>query len=861
MSIIKNVQRDHIANNYWSISSSFDEAVSKNGLIRQHWKPLLDQINLMGEEAFKVCNKKAHRILCEDGTTFRLHRDLDVLHTWHLNPVPFIIAKAEWNEIEQGIKERVELFNLILEDLYGAQKLIHDGVIPPEIIYSYSGFLRPCHQVFLPTNYQLFLHSVDIMRSSHGDMIVVADKTQTPIGVGYALENRAVMTRAFSKLYRENKMCYLSDYFSRLKQSLIQLSPHDGQSRVVILTKGASSEGYFEHAYLANYLGLPLVQGSDLTVRNCHVWLKSLDGLKRVDVILRFLEDKHCDPLELHGESNLGVPGLLSVARAKRVALVNPIGSGVLENSAIYRYLPQIAKYFFGRELRLKTARTWWCGNPEDLSYILTHLSQLVIKPCYRQHGVAPIYGANLSPSALVYWREYLQRNPLRYIAQEYVSGACSPTWFDGQLKPFSSVLRTFSVFSQNAYYVMPGGLTRVHLDEHTSNKPICYHSKFEKSESKDTWVLARSRTESKEERAVHRQKKFAMNSIVLSSRVAEHLYWMSRYTERSEATIRLLRIAFVQANKEEDQSRDCYHTLLQAVTHMTSTYPGFTAPYTGTLHDPEQELIDIVTNHRRLGSLAYNLKCMMNTAEQVRDQFSSDTHRLFNTISDDLYALEKSVYHLDEVEELMDRLVTTLLALSGLFQESMIHDQAWYFIKVGQHIERILHTSRLTQALFLQRLSADDEEYLLEAALSTSEMLVTYRRCYHNTPTLALGLPLLLLDKTNPRSVLYQVFGLHNRVELLSHQLESHHLSQSYENALPLYTKRLLEALALLQLCEVDDLIQCSSKGQRTSLDHVLRRLQELTHDSAKSLSQRYFDHLEDPKILESSQGYWDDI
>ncbi|MCB1614578.1 MAG: circularly permuted type 2 ATP-grasp protein [Pseudomonadales bacterium] len=336
-----------------------DEVFSEKGEIKPHWVYLLESLKELGAEAFREREAKALRILRDDGATYNIYNDSLVPNkVWELDLVPSLISSEEWGGIESGLLERAELFNLLLKDIYGPRDLIRLGVIPPEALLCHRGFLRACQGIMLSGNHQLINHAVDLMRGDDGKMWVLTDRTQSPSGAGYALENRTVMSRIFPSLFRDSHVHRLANYFQRLRTKLTTLAPNQDDPRVVVLTPGAHNETYFEHAYLANYLGFHLVQSGDLVVRNGFVWMKSFDGISRVDVILRRVDDSFCDPVELRGDSQLGVPGLLEVARAGRVVIANPLGSGILENPVFLSYLPAIAKALLGRELRLNTVPT-----------------------------------------------------------------------------------------------------------------------------------------------------------------------------------------------------------------------------------------------------------------------------------------------------------------------------------------------------------------------------------------------------------------------------------------------------------------------------------------------------------------------
>lgn len=813
-----------------------DEAYNAEGQVHPHWQYLLQSLHNMGAEQINERQQKAARLLRDDGATYKIYDEPDHNQSWQLNPVPLLISSDEWQAVEALLVERAEVFDLLLQDIYGERKLIRQGVIPPELLFSHPGFLRPCHQVRLPGSQQLILHAVDLMRGPDRKLRVMADRTQAPSGAGYALENRTVMNRIFPSLFRDSHVHRLSVFFARLRQTLHSLNPNGGLARIVVLTPGAYNETYFEHAYLANYLGFQLVQGSDLSVRNGYVWMKALEGLKRVDVILRRVDDVYCDPVELKGDSQLGVPGLLEVARMGHVAIANPLGSNVLENPALLRYLPEVARALIGRELKIPSVKTWWCGDAKDLEYVCANLKNLLIKPTYRRPGLYEVYGAELDETKLQAWQNRIRKNPNQFVAQEYIPCSTTPSWQGGQLQPGASILRTFAVASDNSYALMPGGLTRVNLDG--SNKII---SNQRGSISKDTWVLASEPEKRLSLRGPELQAPLDTRSE-LPSRVVENLFWMGRYAERAESALRLLRTVATQLNRSETLPENICCALLSALTHVTSTYPGFASLNPALFANPEPELISILVDNQRIGSVANNLLAMIRASEQVKEQLSSDTQRVINDIGDRLEQLRQAINErgLSSAEEDQAHLVTALLALTGLIHDSMTRDNGWHFMEMGRRLERALQIASSLRALLTPGFDELGQEVLIESALLSGEALITYRRHYQSGINIHNGLEMILRNSRNPRSLIYQLAQLDMHFGDLPGKREQ--LSDE--------RKFLLEASTAIQLSDIQQLAH-SKDGVREGLDQLLARTQYLIGSAAKAISQRYFDHTQGPQLL----------
>ncbi len=363
---------------YRQRANGYDEMCTGEGEVRSHWRYLVNALEGMGPQTLAQRQRDTVRMLRSDGATYNVYGTPDGLNRpWQLDPVPMLLGSSEWAGIEAGLAQRAELLNLILADIYGSRSLIRRGLIPADLVFGDPGFQRACVVPPPATPPGLSLYAADLVRSADGHFRVLKDRTQAPSGMGYALENRTVMSRLMPSLFRDSHPHRLAPFFRRMRESLAALAPAGvDDPRVVIMTPGPHNETYFEHIYLSNYLDYPLVEGADLTVRDGRVWLRSVSGLEPVDVIIRRIDDHYCDPLELRPDSLLGVPGLVEVARRGRVALANPLGAGILESPGLMAFLPQLAKQLLGQELRLPSVATWWCGQPAECDYVLANLPE-----------------------------------------------------------------------------------------------------------------------------------------------------------------------------------------------------------------------------------------------------------------------------------------------------------------------------------------------------------------------------------------------------------------------------------------------------------------------------------------------------
>lgn len=838
-----NIHTAQIPLAYRKAKAHVDEVFTPTGEQREHWNYLLESLKTLGAGGLSDRQAKALRILRDDGATYNIYGDSASLsRTWELDLVPALISSGQWNKIESGLLERAELLNALLKDIYGPRDLIRHGIIPPEALFSHNGFLRPCQGIVTPGDQELILHAVDMVRDADGEMCVLADRTQAPSGMGYALENRTVMSRVLPSLFRDSQVHRLATFFQRLRQKLASMSEAHDQPRIVLLTPGAHNETYFEHAYLANYLGFPLVQSGDLVVRNGFLWMKSLDGLSRVDVILRRVDDWFCDPVELRGDSQLGVPGLLEVVRANRVVIANPLGSGVLENPVLLKYLPQISKALLGREPRMKSIPTYWCGDKKDMEYITSHFDQLVIKPISRGVGRSSVLTHTLSKKDREQWLQRIKAQPANYVAQTCLIASHLPTFINGELQPRPAIVRSYAVAFEKSYYLMPGGLTRVGTEEGGF-----LISAQAGSQSKDTWVIA------SEPERVENDSAGADALIVsgdehlmsLPSRVVENLFWMGRYAERAEASLRILRTVFVLLNGEEIISETSRKYLLQTVSAITATLPGFHSPELQA--NPDKELLSLTKDANRAGSVHFNLNAMLRCADESKELLSSDTLRVINDIRDGLDDLELSLSGgmASAPEEALDPFVTALMALAGLARESMVHGIGWQFMEIGRRIERGVQTICIMDQLLTPVLSENDQKTLMQALLTSVEGLISYRRRYRARMGVKQVLELVMMDTANPRSLLFQFSELKSQLATLPKaKVKAYELSPD--------ERVILEGETAIRLASLDVMCEEHKEG-RTQLSAHLKQFNNLLGDLSIVISEKHFEHRIGPQQLVS--------
>jgi len=841
-----------IAQHYATQLGSYDEMYAGERQLLPHWQPLLHELEQLGSDGLERRQQMAQRLLRENGVTFNIYDgQRGAASPWQLDPVPLFISAEEWSAIEAGLVQRAELLNLIFADIYGAQTLLKQGVLPPELIFSHTGFQRCCVGMPLPDERPLVLSSANLARGPDGRMWVIDDRAQAPSGAGYALENRMVMTRIAPALFRDSHVKRLASFFQPLRDRLARMAPQNKPDpRIVVLTPGPYSPTYFEHAYLANYLGYTLVQGDDLSVRDGRVWLKSLEGLHQVDVILRRLDDAYCDPLELREDSRLGVTGLVQAARLGRVAIANPIGSAVLENHGLMAFMPSIARHFLGEDLKLPSVATWWCGQARERDFVLDNLDRLVIKTIHRGRGYRAIFGAQLTNAELAALRERILARPHLFTGQEMVSFSTAPTLVDGQIEPRHAVLRSFLVAGDNGYIAMPGGLTRIA----TQQGELVVSNKFGGS-SKDAWVLSDQPVDYV---SLWRQPQLdqllPLSAEPLPSRAADNLFWAGRYVERAEGAARLLRAIFLLRRELRDahagDQKPFLHCLLRALTHLTGTYPGFVGEKSKSLlQKPQGELRSLLHDQERPGSLAAILQSFGQAALTVRDYWPAEIWRVIDAIQQDWpiddEAPEPGIYRM---EDRLDHLIMQLVAFGGLSAESMTREAGWMLLDIGRRLERALGLIALLRATLVPTMDAAIHRQLMESVLMISDSLNTFRRRYRSYMHLPTVLELILMDESHPRSLAYQLDALQRHITDLPHDASRHRLGADQRCIIAAYTELRLADVAQLSRCEKKD-------GYCKELDVLLANLTTSLWQLSDLITETYFSHAQPPQQLAPQQ------
>ena len=837
---------------YQAVPNVYDEMWDQQGQARKHWAPFIDALEKMGCDELEKDHQEMIRLLRENGIAYNIHGDPQGIHRHYTaDIVPLIFGREDWAAIEEGLKQRARLLDMILADIYGPRTLIREGIVPMELVFRHRGFLRPADKISLNGPQRLVICSSDLARGPDGQLRVMKDHTAKPIGIGYTLENRTAMANVLPDLFRDCKVLRLSNFFRTFRAEMAASAPfHREQPRVVILTPGPKDETYFEHAYLASYLGYPLVQGDDLTIRDGSLWLKSMEGLQPVDVVIRQVEDANVDSLEIASATSEGVAGYMEALRRGSFASVNIPGSRVLDNPGLMPFLPAVARHFLDEELLLPSVPTWWCGQPDALSYTLENLSRLVIKKIDSIGDNESVFGENLTEQQREELKARIQKDPQLFAGQETMRFSTAPSFIDGVFAPRHVAFRTFMVARQEGgYEVMPGGIARsVGLcEERTKSKKL-------PGILKDVWVIA-----SQPQKHVSlwietaRPDSGLKRAGILTSRTAENLFWVGRYAERSDALIHWLRTVInllSGSDRYGDEAEyECTQHLFRAMGRLITS--NIVSPGPDGLYprlDPGEQLRAAVLDTQKPGSLANTLQAMINAAYGVRDYWSNDTWQVVNSLESHRDSLGNISNFLSRsVLYNLNRIVTSLNAFTGLCMESMSREPGWMLLDIGRRIERSLMFIALIRFNLVERKESEVYDLLLESVLIAAENIITYRRRYRSYLDLETVLDLLLLDENNPRSLLYQLNRLKEHIDRLPARRDSHRLTD--------HERLVLKAWSRLRLIAPERLATISERsGKYKGVEGLLSSIKVLLERSSEAMSRAYFSHTQPSRALTSN-------
>lgn len=810
----------------------YDEFCAADGTIRSGWKPIAEALNQLGWNGIGKCATEAERLVRESNANFHEMRG-EQLRPWKLAIVPLVLDAKDWSRVELGLAQRIRVLEAVLTDLFGEKRLLKERVLPAELLSANPHFERVYASLPVIGN-RLSLTATDLARDSDGTWWVTGDRTRAPSGLGYALENRVITSRVFPHLIRGSNVVRVAGFFSSLNEHLKSLAPRRRDNpRVALLTPGKTSYRYIEDAYLARYLGHTLVQGRDLAVRGNHLNLKTLGGLLPIEVLWRHVSDRKCDPLELDPTSTQGTTGLLQTIRSGAVAVANSIGTSIAQTPALMPFLNNAAKFLLGEDLLLPNVPTYWCGGEKERSYVLEHLDELMIRPAFLVSGSAPIVPAELSSGEKADLVARLKKNPYQFVAQHRPHYSTAPVWHEGKMHSWHVALRSFQMMSRDRVEVLPGGLVRVSPNHHALDR-----SPTSGRLGQDCWIVG---DEPVDHETTLLPSPFAEVRLLrsgddLPSRVAENLFWLGRYAERAEAIARLLRTTMIcMAGESEIGELPQLPRLVAALAAVGQLDADYTIDqWQDALPNLESELPCIVFELREPLSLQTGLLEMLQKATEVRDRISLDAYRIIARACDKMTARkDKKDQNFANAIEHLDELITNLLALSGLANESVTRTHGWRFLQLGRRIERAYQTSEFLSATVIHPI--ENEGPLLEAVLSATDSLMTYRSRYLLQLRPMAMFDLLITDETNPRSIGFQLMRIDRLLADLPSATQEVALGQDERIAADI-----LHQTRMAQPTELAD----AQDGERTAAKQLLERVMEDLPRLSDAIAARYLIH-----------------
>ncbi len=843
-------------------AGGWDEMLAPSGEVRPAWTGLAATLAGLGPEEIGRRRADLAEHLRRDGVTYNVYGDGKVAERpWSLDPVPLVLSSAEWVEVERGLIQRAELLDAVLRDVYGARKLVREGALPALFLWSHPGFLRPCVGGPAAHARMLRCYSADLARGTDGRFRVVSDRGQNPSGYGYALGNRAALGRAMPSLFRQAGVHRLEGFFQSLRRGLAEAAPPGARDPfMVLLSPGSENETYSEQAYLASYLGIPLVRGGDLVPRDGGIHLPSVEGSRPVDVILRRVDDAFCDPLELIGHSLLGVPGLVQAVRDRAVAVCNALGSGILAGSGLMAFLPELCRRLFGQELILPSARTWWCGDARQREEAFANLEGRVVKPLYQGPKRSTWFVDGLSREQRERLLARIRAKPHLYLVQERLALSTAPCFVEGRLEPRPLVLRSFLAGVDGSFAVMPGGLTRA-----AGRAGGTAVTGQDGGIGKDTWILASeplpwaapvldpapvsiaaAESPADGDADAHGLAGAGTESI-LPSRTApartarahgslpgyasENLFWLGRYQERLGVQLRLWREALSASGPDADALASHWPRLLRAFQPEfgISDESGAVDAGNGSWEASLESSLDA---ERTLGSPAFNRAAVRRTARAVRDLIPDDCWRAVNSLMPPREPGGTLPW--------LDQAILQIGGLAGLEADGLALGPVRRFLALGGALERALCAVRTLEASLAGVMNPPPG--LVAVLLACHDGALTYRQRYPLGPLPSPAAELLLADEANPRSVAYQ---------LARFLAELEHLPPGGSRLLPACRKAVLKALAQARLFESEANGGVGSPAGNEGFEHLLRSLETGLGRVSDALARECFQAIPLPQSL----------
>lgn len=819
----------------------YDEMLTADGAPRPSWRPLADWLANAAPRELEARAKRATRLLHDS-----FSEPNSALSEWRLDLAPLILAQDDWRAVAAIAEQRARLYTAILNDLYGAQRLFAQGVLPPDIIVGDPRFLRPMFGAPSEQN-GLTMLALDIARGRDGAWRVIDAHAETSAGHGYAIANRMVTAEVAGDLFRRSGALKIGAFYQRLWDRLTARAGAD-DPRIALLSGGPATPGFNGHAYLARYFGFQRVEGSDLRVLDDRVYLKTTDGLKRIDLLLRGVEGRRSDPLELAPDGFDGPPGLAQAARAHPSLIANALGAALVENRAMSPFLAPISQMLLGEEPRAYDSPRLWLGERAVRDHVLQNLDDFVVYPAFEglgrpgqaQEGRRSSRMGAAERAAFV---EDLELRGASFVAEQPVGFATAPSWRPEGVRPASFALRVYVSIAGAGdaaeIDVMPGGVGLSIESDAAVNLSV------RDAYSHDVWVVGAgggtplSQTRIVSGAAPHRVERG------IQSRIADDLFWLGRYAERADAILRIVRQSLMQSASDLSYMRDLSRPS-RALTHLLAKDEPLDQAQARSL---AEAVTALALGEDRAHGLARTLAHLRGVAARNRDALSSDTWRALRLLTTDALqpaaatperlrpdAAERDAPppNAAEIVDGCDTLLTTLSALNGLTHENMTQDRGWLFLDLGRRIERSVRLAELLHELFATPEDADLERDNLTFALGVADSALGYRKRYRFAPEFALVMDLVLIEETNPRSLAHQLAATEAHIAALPKSADDAARSPEQRLALDLLTRvRLFDCAALAGP---------DAAAARQQLAKLLKSVFSETPYLSETISRRYF-------------------
>ena len=714
-----------------------DEMVDTQGVIRPHWRALMQHLGALTPAEAQTRFSRGDQYLRDAGVYYRHYGKGDIAaRGWPLSHVPVLLSEAEWIFLSEGLIQRANLLEAVMADVYGENRLVRDGILPGALLAANPHWLRPLVGVKPQGGHFLHFIAMELGRGADGRWWVLGDRTEAPSGAGFALETRVATARVFSEIYRQSNVHRLAGFFGTFKDTLAHLN-RDGAGRIGLLTPGPFNETYYEQAYIARYLGLALLEGEDLVVEGNQLMVRTIAGPRPVSVLWRRLESNWSDPLVLDERSRIGTPGLVEAVRAGTLTMVNALGAGVLETQAFLAFLPSLCQALMGEALKVPNVATWWCGQDAEFRYVRDNAEKLVISavnanrlPLEADHSAS---GQMHPVSADL--EGWLARERFNLVGQEAVRLSTTPVWQDGKLVPRPMTLRVFLARTPQGWQVMPGGFARVAQGAEQAGIAMRHGASVA-----DVWVVSDHPVP--ETSLLRREGSAFLRTPpgILPARAADNLYWLGRYVERTEGTLRLLRAW--HARLEEGNTPDS--PLLDAISLIF-------AGYGVTLDKPLP------------ASVGISVDAAVNSASKIRDRFSLDGWSALVDLATSVHRMTGRVTAGDDAARAASVLIRKLTGFSGLVNDNMYRAMGWRFLTIGQAIERAITMVDLITALTRE----DAPDGACDLLIEVGDSVMIHRRRYAMVTRESVR-DLLVLDPFNPRSVLFELNRVQEHVDAL---------------------------------------------------------------------------------------------